>query len=180
MKNIILFLNLGLLAIFSCGDDPATTTNNNNTPVTNFCAKTADCPTMGDLAGWPSFTQRAELVCQADVDGNGYCSECQFGTDCQPGSGCVNRTYCEELDPCSTGIDCTVGDSQIHLACIKSLCAPCDDEIQCDVNNGEMCYNRLCVPRINVEPTCIDGTCEGTCGVLDDLDGNPKGFECVK
>ena len=177
--KILLFVSIGLLGLISCGDDPVATANN-GTPVTNFCAETADCPIEGSLAGWPKFQQRAKLACEPDIDGNGYCTECQFGTDCEVGFGCVNRTHCEKLDPCSIGLDCAVGDSQIHLSCQKSLCAPCDDEIQCDVNGGEMCYNRLCVPRINVEPTCIDGTCEGTCNVLDDLDGNPKGFECVK
>ncbi|GEM_PF-3884655 len=178
MKYTLLFI---VLLGFACGggDDPATTAENNGTPATNFCAMTSECPTTGSLSGWPAFEQQSKLSCEADVEGNGYCSECLFDSSCEAGFGCVNRTYCAKLDPCNIGSDCTEEDSQIHLACIKSLCSPCDDEIDCDSSKGEMCYNRLCVPRINVEPTCIDGSCEGTCDILSDLDGNPKGFECV-
>ncbi len=178
MKPTSISMCIGILTLISCGD-PATA-DDNNKPITNFCATTTDCPAMGDLSGWPEFQQQKELVCRPDIDGNGYCTECLFDSNCEAGFGCVNRTYCKELDSCITGRDCAGTDSQVHLACKKNLCAPCDDEFQCEVQLGEMCYNKLCVPRVNVDPTCIDATCETSCDITNDVDGNPKGFECVK
>lgn len=168
---------LALFAIFLIGCNGGGDNSNNGTNNSgNGCMTTGDCPSDDSV----TFADESRLECETDVNGRGYCSECLLDRDCGEGNDCIDRTYCEELAPCTTSRDCADEGELVHFACINGGCGNCADHPDCDETGGEMCYNRSCVPRANVAQECIDATCpdEAACITTTDDAGNPTGFAC--
>lgn len=183
MRMRSLWILLLSAALVGCGpsDNNGSSTNGTNGSTTNNTAIAAECATDDDCpaASNATFANADNVICTDSTFRGAYCSECEIDSQCPDNHACRNATYCEELPPCDTGIDCGLSaDDQVHLACISGACDRCIDDADCAMD--EICYSAKCATRTEVDPTCIDASCEGLCEIETDSDGVPTGVACVQ
>jgi hypothetical protein len=179
MKRV-LFLVLSLSLAVSCGKaanngDGSNNGNNgsNSSSADDECQTNDDCPAASDA----TFLRPDEAVCADSSFRGKYCTECANDQQCEKGEACRDATYCVELPPCETGDDCSDNPGEVHQACISKVCDFCIDDADCE--SDEVCYSRLCATRTEVDPTCIEASCEGTCEIQYDDDGAATGVSCL-
>ena len=69
-------------------------------------------------------------------------------------------------EPCSSDLDCTLGESCVEDICVPSVGDPCSSDLDCEPD--ELCVNDICVPSAG-QPCSSDLDCEPGEFCIDDI-----------